>query len=327
MNRGARARQALIGLALASLPLGSSGQVAAPECVVPAKPGGGFELTCRLLQAGLQRTALAGAPLRITHLPGGVGAVAYEAIVTQRPDEGGTVVAFSSGSLLNLAQGKFGKRTEHDVRWLAGFALDYGIVAVKADSPLQSLGGLLEALRADPRRVVFGVGGTLGGQDWVKAALLAKTARIDPKVIRYVSFEGGGEAFVALRGGHVQVVTGDLGEAIERLRDRQIRLLAVLSDRRLPGRLADLPTAREQGVAVTWPIVRGVYLGPKVAGADFAWWRRAFEQMLTSAEFQRLREELGLLPLALTGPELEAFVKNTISGYGELAAELGLKRR
>ena len=49
----------------------------------------------------------------------GIGAVAYNAIVAQRPAEDNTIAAFSGGSLLNLAQGKFGRYNENEVRWLA----------------------------------------------------------------------------------------------------------------------------------------------------------------------------------------------------------------
>jgi putative tricarboxylic transport membrane protein len=51
-------------------------------------------------------------PMRVTYMPGGVGAVAYNAVVAQRPADAGTLVAWSSGSLLNLAQGKFGRFDE-----------------------------------------------------------------------------------------------------------------------------------------------------------------------------------------------------------------------
>lgn len=37
----------------------------------------------------------------MSHMPGGIGAVAYNAIVAQRLAESNTIVAFSGGSLLN----------------------------------------------------------------------------------------------------------------------------------------------------------------------------------------------------------------------------------
>ncbi|HBQ78940.1 MAG TPA: tricarboxylic transporter, partial [Erwinia persicina] len=128
------------------------------ECIAPAKPGGGFDLTCKLLQVTLQETQQIKTPMRVTYMPGGVGAVAYNAIVAQRPAEPGTVVAFSGGSLLNLSQGKFGRYSVDDVKWLAAVGTDYGMVAVRSDSPYKNLGDLLKAMKDDPNKVVIGAG-------------------------------------------------------------------------------------------------------------------------------------------------------------------------
>ena len=162
------------------------------ECIAPAKPGGGFDLTCKLSQSGLKDNGLLQAPMRVTYMPGGVGAVAYNAVVAQRPKDAGTITAFSSGSLLNLAQGKFGRYDENAVRWLAGIGTDYGAISVRADSPYQTLDDLVQALKKDPGSIVFGAGATIGGQDWMQTALIARAAGIDPQKLRYVAFEGGG---------------------------------------------------------------------------------------------------------------------------------------
>jgi putative tricarboxylic transport membrane protein len=312
-------------LVLALLASAARAAGAGPECVIPAKAGGGFELTCRLVQAGLAGAG-ASAPLRTSYRPGGVGAVAYESAVTQRAAEADTLVAFSSGSLLNLAQGKFSRYTERDVRWVAAIAADHGVVAVRADSPYRSLRDLAGALRANPRSVTFGIGGNVGGQDWMKAALFARAAGVDPRSLRYVSFEGGGDAFVALTGGHVHVVPGDLAESAALQARGEIRVLGVLSDARVPG-YAGVPTAREQGFAVSWPTLRGVYLGPKVSDRDYARWVKAFDAMLDRADFARARERLGLLPFALTGAALERHVGESVRRYADLARELGLPAR
>lgn len=319
---------ALAVYSLAALLLGGTPAPAgAPECIAPAKPGGGFDQTCQLVGSGLRGAELLTEPVRITYLPGGVGAVAYDAIVEQRPDEPDTLVAFSGGSLLNLALGKFGRYTEADVRWVAGIAMDCGVLAVPADSPLRNLGDLAAALKRDPSKVVFGVGGSRGGQDWMKAARLARLAGVDAKRLAYVSFEGGGEAFIALNSGHLQVVSADILEAGSQLDGGKIRVLAVFSEQRLPGKRAGIPTAREQGFPISWPDIRGVYLGPKVPDGDYRRWVETFERMLAAPSFGRLREERGLLPFSLTGAALAAYVKQTIAAYGDLAREFGLERR
>ncbi len=120
-------------------------------------------------------------PMRITYMPGGIGAVAYNAIVAQRPAEANTIVAFSGGSLLNLAQGKFGRYNENDVRWLAAVGSDFGAVIVAENSPFKSMKDLVAAVKADPSKVVFGAGGTVGSQDWMKAAL-PPSRRVEPEV-------------------------------------------------------------------------------------------------------------------------------------------------
>ncbi len=272
------------------------------ECIAPAKPGGGFDLTCKLAQSGLMEGKFIADPMRITYMPGGIGAVAYNAIVAQRPGEANTIVAFSGGSLLNLAQGKFGRYNENDVRWLAAVGSDFGAVIVAESSPFKSMKDLVAAVKADPTKVVFGAGGTVGSQDWMKAALTARAAGLNPKSMRFVAFEGGGEAITALQGGHVQVYSGDASEAEEQLKaGAKIRVLAVMSDKRLEGSLATIPTAKEQGFDIEWPIIRGFYLGPKVSDADYKVWADTFSKMMATPAFNKLRAERGLFPFTKTG--------------------------
>lgn len=315
------------GLLAAAALLAQAGPLDKPECIAPAKPGGGFDLTCKLAQQGLLDAKLISDPMRVTYMPGGIGAVAYNTIVAQRPGDNNTIVAFSGGSLLNLAQGKFGKYGADDVRWLAGVGADYGVIAVAKDSPYKTLKDLLAAVKADPGKVVFGAGGTVGSQDWMKAALTAKAAGIDYKAMRFVAFEGGGEATTALQGGHVQVYSGDASELAEKIEaGAPFRVLAVMSDKRLPGVLADVPTATEQGYDIVWPIIRGFYMGPKVSDADYKVWADTFAKMMATPQFEKLRKERGLFPFAMTGAEFDSYVKRQTKQYGRVVDQFGLHK-
>ncbi|MEO8137361.1 MAG: tripartite tricarboxylate transporter substrate-binding protein, partial [Betaproteobacteria bacterium] len=247
------------------------------------------------------------------------------AIVAQRPAEANTLIAYSGGSLLNLAQGKFGRYNENDVRWLAAVGSDYGAVVVGENSPLKTMNDLVAAVKADPTKVVFGAGGTVGSQDWMKAALTARAAGLNPKSMRFVAFEGGGEALTALQGGHVQVYSGDASEAEEQIKaGAKIRVLAVMADKRLEGSLSKVPTAKEQGFDIQWPIIRGYYLGPKVSDADFKVWTDTFNKMMATPAYNKLRAERGLFEFAMTGAELDKYLKGRVAFYRKLAAEFGL---
>ena len=314
----------LLNLILGCLRAGAAQPLDA-ECLIPSKPGGAMDLTCKLARKGLH--AEPGAPqLKLTYLPGGVGAVAWHTLVSQRRSEPNTLVAFSGGSVLNIALGKFGKAAVDDVRWVAAFGADYGMVAVPADSPYRTLGELVTALRTDPKRVLIGMSGTVGSQDWIKMALLARLGGIDPRKLRFVALEGGGEQFIAMRAGLVQAVSGDTSEALLYAGPGKVRVLAVLSEQRLPGILARVPTAREQGYDVVWPVIRGVWMGPDVPEADYRRWVAAFAHMESMPGFARMREQAGLYPFSLTGDALTRYIKGAVAGYHRQARQFKLLR-
>jgi putative tricarboxylic transport membrane protein len=297
---------------------------AKPECLAGAKPGGGFDLTCRLAANALLESKQIATPMTVTYMEGGVGAVAYNHVVGKRGKDGNLVSAASSGSALLIAQGKFGQPDENAVRWLGALGADYGVIVVAADSPYKTLKELVEAYKADPAGFAVAGGGAVGSQDWMKGSLLAKAASQDPKTMRYVALEGGGAVLTALEGGHVKVGSGDAAEMVKHHVAGKVRILAVMAPERLPGDLADVPTAREQGFDIDWPVWRGYYVGKDVSDADYDWWVQAFEAMAKTPEFARERDARGLFEFTLIGSAFDARVKQDVERFKVLAKEAGM---
>lgn len=296
-----------------------------PTCIAPAKPGGGFDLTCRLISNTLQQTHLIKKPMLVSFMPGGVGAVAMNYVLGNRPEDPNSIIAASSGSALNIVSGKFGKKAKIDsVRWVGALATDYGALMVRADSKYKNLADLMKDLKADPKSVTFGSGGSVGSQDWFKAALIAKEAGIKPYDMKYVALEGGGEALTSLLGGHIQVAAGDAAEVVPQLESGKFRVLAVLSEERLEGVLNSVPTAIEQGFHVTWPTWRGFYVGPKVSDEEYNFWVNLFEKIVKTDEFKKERELKGLFPFTKIGKEFEEYMKNEGVKFTKLARDMGL---
>jgi putative tricarboxylic transport membrane protein len=295
-----------------------------PECVAPAQPGGGFDLTCRIAAQALLDTGQIERPMSVTFMPGGIGAVAYNAMNTTRAEDGDVIVAFSGGSLLNLAQGKFGQFDVDDARWLAAAGTDYGAVIVRTDAKWQTLQELTADLKNDLGSIVIGAGGTIGSQDWMKAAILVQAAGADPKTMRYVAFEGGGESFTALLGGHIQVYTGDVAEQVANIEAGQVRVLAVLAPERLPAPFDQIPTAKEQGVDIEWEIIRGYYMGPRVSDEAYNWWVQAFRALYGTEEFAKIRADKGLFEFNLAGADLDQYIHERVQSYRALAKDMGL---
>lgn len=294
------------------------------ECLAPAAAGGGWDLTCRSVAGVLGELELSPGRVRTTNLPGAGGGVAYARTVARRSDDPGLLVAASPATVLRLAQRQFGSLTEDDVRWAGALGAEYGVLAVAADAPWQSLDDLLSAWRRDPGSLVVSGGSAVAGQDHMKVLLLAHRAGIDPRRIRYVPFDGGGEAMTALLGGFVQVFSGEASEVEGQVDAGRLRVLVALSPDRLEGPLAEVPTARESGVDVTWVTWRGFYVPPDITDGEYERWVDVLARVGRSEAWAEARRVNRLQPFFMVGEEFSDFVHQQVADFRAMSREIGL---
>jgi putative tricarboxylic transport membrane protein len=318
--------RSLLAVAGLSLVLGCepAADIRGWECLAPANAGGGWDLTCRAVGQVLQQLELAPGLVRTTNLPGAGGGVAYARTVAQRSDDTGLLVAASPSTVLRLAQGQYGSLTETDVRWVGALGAEYGVLAVAADAPWQTLDDLLAAWRADPASLVVSGGSAVAGQDHMKVLLLAHRADIDPRRIRYVPFDGGGEAMTALLGGFVQLFSGEASEVEGQVEAGRLRVLVSLSPERMRGLFADVPTARESGIDLTWVTWRGFYVPGGIGDEAYDGWVDVLRQVEASEAWEEARRINRLQPFFMVGPEFEAFVMSQVADFRAMSREIGL---
>jgi putative tricarboxylic transport membrane protein len=324
---GARGTPTAVVLALLLLGLAACRPAEGPrgwECIAPAGPGGGWDLTCRTVARVLGEVGLSPGMVRVTNIPGAGGGIAYAHTVSQREGDRNVLVAASPATILRLAQGQFAHLTVEDVRWLGAIATDWGIVAVSPDAPWETLDELLDHWRADPASVVVSGGSAVGGQDHMKILLLADRAEIDPRSVRYVPFDGGGEAMMALLGDFVNVFSGDVTQGMSQKEAGRIRVLALLAPERVGGALSDVPTARELGYPVEWVTWRGFYAPPGIPDSTYGRWVTVLDTLATSPEWSRAREQVRLDPYLVTGDAFESLVRAQVEEFRDLSRRLGL---
>lgn len=296
------------------------------ECLAPAAAGGGWDLTCRLTVDVLRELDLTDGSLRTVNLPGAGGGVGFAHTVGQRRGDPDLLVAASPATTLRLAQGQYGSLEVDDVRWVGALGAEYGIVAVAADAPWQTLPELLADWRRRPEEIVVSGGSAVAGQDHVKILLLGRAGGVDPRTIRYVPFDGGGEALTALLGGFVQVFSGEASEIEAHLETGAVRVLGVLAPERVDGRLAEVPTAREQGLPVEWITWRGYYIPGEVGPEVYDAWVARLDSVGRSPEWEAARERSGLRRWHRTGPDFERFVHAQVDEFQDMARQIGLLR-
>lgn len=312
-----------LGLAVASP--AAAFEPSASECIAPAAPGGGWDFTCRQVGKVMQDLDLVPGTMQVVNLVGGSGGVAFASVVTKRDSDENLLVAASSATATRLAQGAFPGNNADQVRWIGSVGADYGIIAVAKDSPINTLPELLDKIKADPKSVAIAGGSAVGGWDHLKVLMAARKAGVqDVRQVKYVAFEGGGEAVTQLLAGSVQAFTGDASEAKGFVDSGDIKVLAVLAPERMPGDFASFPTAKEQGIDVVGANWRGFYAPGKISDEAYDYWVDAVQTVYTSDEWKQIMTQSGLAPLDKSGPEFQAFVMESIAEIQELSREIGI---
>ena len=201
--------------------------------VAPSGAGGGWDLTARAVAKTLNDTKLVEKPITVENKPGGGGAVYMAEFATKEAKNDHVLMVKSPPILINnnKAEGNspYGYK---DTTPLAQLTRDYGAIVVKSDSKFETLQDVLEAIKADPKTVTLAGGSAPGSMDHLVGVLPAHEAGIDPKSVKYVSYDGGGEAVAALLGGNADVIATDASTIATYVKSGDVRVLAVSSSER-----------------------------------------------------------------------------------------------
>ncbi len=296
-----------------------------PECIAPANPGGGWDFTCRQVGKSLQDLKLIDKTMQVVNLAGGGGGVAFAEVVNKRADNNDLIVAASAATATRLAQGAYPGNTMDQVRWLATIGADYGVIAVAADSDVNTLPELLDQIKADPTSISIAGGSAVGGWDHLKVLIAANAYGIDDvRAVKYIAFDGGGEAVTQLLAGSVQAFTGDISEAKGFVDSGDIKVIAILSPERLPGEFADFPTAKEQGIDAIGANWRGFYAPGGMSDDAYNAWVAAIADLYASDEWKGIMAANGLAPLDLQGDAFQEFVANSVGQIQTISKEIGI---
>lgn len=295
-----------------------------PECIAPAGPGGGWDFICRTTAKNLFEQGLIKSSMQVTNMSGGGGGVAFAHVTRERNTANDLIVAASTSTTARLAQGIFKGANADSVYWLATFGAEYGVLAVKKDSPYKNLKELMDAVLADPRSVAFAGGSSVGGFDHIKPMLVARKAGLkDVRQLKYVAYSGGGEAMTGLLSGAVDVMSGDFSELRGFYDSGDCRILAILAPERLKG-FPDIPTAREQGYDAIGANWRGLYMPAGASDEAKAFWADAIKKMTESEAFQKDLEAKAIEPFNNFGADAEKFAKADIKEIADLSREIGI---
>ncbi|MCR5883037.1 tripartite tricarboxylate transporter substrate binding protein [Rhizobacter sp. J219] len=289
------------------------------KMMIPANPGGGWDLTGRALGKALQDAGVA-ASVSFENKGGAAGALGLAQFANSAKGDPNALMVMGAVMLGGIIATK-PPVTLETMTPIARLTTEYGVFVLPTNSPLKTMADLVAQLKKDPGSVKWG-GGSRGSTEHIAAAMIAREAGVDPAKINYVAFRGGGEAVAAILGGNVTVGGSGFSEFQQYIDAKKMTPLAITAPSRVKG--IDIPTLKEQGLNVDIGNWRGVYAGPGLSAEQ----RKALTDMvlkaLQSKAWAEALEKNQWTPAVLSGAEFEAFVKKEFASLRDTMTKAGM---
>ncbi|MEO7727756.1 MAG: tripartite tricarboxylate transporter substrate binding protein [Burkholderiales bacterium] len=294
------------------------------EIIVGSSPGGGQDKTGRVLQHLLQDKRLIDVAATVVNKPGGGGAVAW-IYLNQHASDGHFLAVGTTTLLTNQIIGR-STVGYNDITPVTMLLSESVAFSVREDSPIKNGKDLLERLKKDAGSVSVSIGSTVGGPNHISLALITKAVGGDVKKLKTVVFQGGGDAIVALLGGHIDLIASAANNVVPHLAAGKLRVIGVTSPQRLPGALAKVPTWKEQGVDVeisNWRMVAG----PKgLNAAQVVYWENAFARLVQTEEWKKELAQNLFENTYMNSADSQKYLKVQFEQFRSALNEVGLAK-
>ncbi|HJC48680.1 MAG TPA: tripartite tricarboxylate transporter substrate binding protein [Candidatus Lachnoclostridium pullistercoris] len=251
----------------------------AVEMIAPAGPGSGFDLTIRAVSQCLIGSGLVLVPLPVTNKPGKGGSAALEYLAGKRGEDN-VLSIFSPPICLVHLNGTTSYNYKENTTPVAKLLVDYGCFAVRCDSPYESIGDVMDALREDPGSLTVGGTSSVWSMDHIQFLSVARAAGVDGlDQIVYEGYENGG-AVSSLMGGRIDVLSAGISDVVGLMESGDLRVLAVTAGERLENeKMAEVPTCREEGIDVEFSNWRGLFGPADMPDYALEYWERTLKEM------------------------------------------------
>lgn len=305
----------------AAVALGGFAAFAEPAVVMaPGGAGGGYDATARMPFEAMAADGIFTDGATFTNKGGAGGTIGLAEFVNANKGNDNAVMSMGvimvGGILMNNSP-----VTLDDVTPLVRLTNDTGVIAVATDSPIQDIGDVVDAMKADIGAVSIG-GGSRGGVDHIVMALIAKESGLDPKALNYIPYDSGAEVVTALGGGAITVAVSGVSEFKPMADAGRIRIIAVTSEGKIDG--IDAPSLKESGLNVVVGNWRGIMGAPDMSDAGKAMWLDRFTRMHDGPAWKAILAKQGWEDAFLAGDDFAAFLDSEKTRIAEILKESGL---
>src|SRR3954452_2069712 len=287
--------------------------------MVPNSPGGGYDITARTAAKVMDENKIT-TGTEVFNLEGAGGTVGLARTVNEKGNADLTMLM--GLGVVGASYTNKSKATLTETTPIVKLIGEYGAMMVPKDSPFKTIDDLVTAWKAKPGSLSVGGGSSPGGSDHLLPMQLAQAVGIDPKQVRFVSYDGGGDLLPALLGDKVDFATSGAGEVKDQIANGDIRVLATSGDKRIED--IDAPTLKEAGIDLVFTNWRGVVAPPGISDARRERLISAFTKMHDTQEWKQALKANSWADAFETGDDFGTFIKEQDKRVEDTLGELGL---
>ena len=288
--------------------------------IIPFPPAGTADTLARGL--GQKLGELYGQPLVMDNRPGAGGNLGTELVAKSKPD-GYTLVIATPGPFaanVTLQSGKLAFDPARDFEPISLLARSPLILVTHPSIPVRNIADLLRLAKSRPGELNYATPGNGTANHLVMETFL-KIAGIR---ITHIPFKGTAQSLVALLGGDIELLVGQIPSTRAQIAAGRVRALALSGTRRSQV-LPQVPTFAESGVrgveATSWYGVAA----PSGTAAEIV--RRLAADVAKAIASQDLKAKYvaeGVEPETNSPAEFTAFIRAEVTRWGQAVKDAGI---
>ncbi|MBX9752490.1 MAG: tripartite tricarboxylate transporter substrate binding protein [Roseococcus sp.] len=279
--------------------------------IVPYPPGGGSDVTARLVAPGMQ--AALGQPVVIDNRAGATGVVGSEVVARSAPDGYTMLLADMPHTIVPHLMPNLPYDPVADFAPITVLGVAPMILFANPRLPAANAAEFVALARSRPDGFSIASAG-IGGNTHLMAEGFQ---RITGTKMVHVPYRGSGPAITDLAAGQVQVSFTSMLTAAPFLQNNSIRALGVASATRLAD-LPNVPTFREQGIELVAESWWGLLAPARTPAPIIARLAAAATSAINDPALRARTSALGLIPRP-QGPEaFAALIRSDLARWGEV---------
>ncbi len=290
------------------------------KIIVPFSPGGGTDLTARMIGEYLRKTL--NQTVVVDNRVGGSGMIGTNA-VAKAPADGYTLLLASGEMAINPHLfPKIPYDTDKELLPLTNAVKVPNVLTVNLDIPAKNIQELVAYAKANPGKLTYASSG-VGNAQHLTGEMLNKMAGIS---VQHVPFKGASQQLADTAGKHVSYTFASIGASLPFIQSGKLRPIAVTSLTRASV-LPDVPAIAEYKPLSTFELVNffGMYAPAATPDPIVRKLNATVVQALKTPEIATKFKELGFEPAPTTPEQFRSFLRAESAKFAKIIAEANVK--